>query len=89
MPNDPYDDFEKAIASNRKGTKGNRVLKRGYVGLVETVAKSAWNVINAPFRFPSDERMKKFINDRKRESEYWYERNDPDYLPPGHPDRKR
>jgi hypothetical protein len=33
--------------------------------------------------------MKKFINDRKRESEYWYERNDPDYLPPGHPDRKR
>lgn len=87
MPNDPADEFERAMASSPK--KSNRVLKRGYVGLIETVAKSAWNVINAPFRFPSDERLKKFVDDRKRESEYWYERNDPDYLPPGHPDRKR
>lgn len=86
MPNDPYDDFEKAIMRNGK-TK--RVLKDGYVGLLETVAKGAWNIINAPFRYPSDERMRKFIEDRKRETEYWYERNDPDYLPPGHPDRKR
>jgi len=86
MPNDPYDDFEKAIASNRKS---NRVLKRGYAGLVETVAKGAWNIINAPFRFPSNERMQKFIEDRIREREYWYDRHEPDYIPPGHPDRKR
>lgn len=76
MPNDPYDDFEKAIASNASNRKSNRVLKRGYSGLLETVAKGAWNIINAPFRFPSDERMKKFIDDRIRERAYWYE--DPD-----------
>ena len=84
MPNDSTDPVEEAIRrAGASGKRGSRKLS--YVDMLEGIFRAA----ATPFRFPSNERMKKFVDDNKRETEYWYERNQPGYLPPGHPDRKR
>lgn len=81
MPNDPTDPVEDAI--RRAGVKSKR--KVSYVDMLQGIFKAA----TSPFRFPSNERMKTFVDNNKRESEYWYERQQPGYLPPGHPDRRK
>jgi hypothetical protein len=84
MPNDYTDPVEDAIRrAGASGKKGSR--KVSYVGMLEGIFKAA----TTPFRFPSEERMKKFVDNNKRAREYWYERNEPGYLPPGHPDRRK
>lgn len=83
MPNDYTDPVEDAI--RRAGASGKvGKQKVSYVDLLQGIAKS----ISAPFRFPSDARLKKMVNRNKAESEYWYERHQPGYLPKGHPDRR-
>ena len=84
MPNDYTDPVEDAIRrAGASGKKGSR--KVSYVGMLEGIFKAA----AAPFRFPSNERMKTFVDNNKQESEYWYERHQPGYYPPGHPYRRK
>ena len=83
MPNDFTDPVEAAI--RRAGASGKRGGRKvSYVGILEGIFRAA----TAPVRFPSNKGLKKFVNNNKQESEYWYERNLPGYLPPGHPDRR-
>lgn len=84
MPNDYTDPVEDAI--RRAGASG-KVGKRkvSYVDMLQGIAKS----ISTPFRFPSGKSMQDMVDKNKAESEYWYERKQPEYLPPGHPDRRK
>ena len=82
MPNDYTDPVEDAIRrAGASGKKGSR--NYSYVDMLQGIFKAA----TTPFRFPSNEGMKTFIDNNKRESEYWYERHQPGYYPPGHPNR--
>jgi len=82
MPNDYTDPVEDAIRrAGASGKKGSR--KVSYVDMLQGIFRAA----ATPFRFPSTERMKTFVDNNKQESEYWYERHQPGYYPPGHPNR--
>ena len=87
MPNDYDDLLERALRQQNQARSNTRLKGKVEVGVgfLGGIAKS---ILSAPFRFPSNERLKKFVDNNKRESEYWYERQQPGYLPPGHPDRR-
>lgn len=81
MPNDYTDPLEIIVRQQVSAGKTGSKRKVSYVDILQGIAKS----IATPFRFPSNERMKKFAKDNKAATQYWYERNQPDYYPPGHP----
>ena len=88
MPNDYDDLLERALRRQMEAKSNTRLKSRFEVGagFLGGIAKS---IVGFPFRFPSNERMKTFVDNNKQESEYWYERHQPGYYPPGHPDRRK
>ena len=84
MPND-YTDPVEIIIRNQVASGKIPKSSGSWSGLMEGIARS----ITAPFRFPSGKSLKKMVDRNKAESEYWYERKQPEYLPPGHPDRRK